>query len=337
MATVADIRCNPVFLDQLFEAGAEQVRVNSAHVSPDDFARMVGIIRDLRPATPILMDTKGPEIRTTALPRNIDSIEVNEGDLFTIAAAPDTPTTQGKIGLTFHAPGIFREGMRLLIDDATLEFEVVDATSSDGDVAVRAVNSGLLGSRKSVNIPGADISGLPAVTERDAANLTCAARLGIDMVAHSFVRNADDLRHVRGILNSAGGENVKLFAKIECESALCHFNEILEAADGILVARGDLGMEVKPELIPALQRAIISRTHAAGKPVIVATQFLNSMFNAPHATRADIADIAEATRQGADTLLLCGETAAGNYPVESAATMRRAIDCALIDGNQYLR
>lgn len=335
MATVADIRCNPVFLEDLFAAGAEQVRINSAHVSPGDFARMVEIIRMVRPQTPILMDTKGPEIRTTALHGGISAIEVSRGDIFTITPTPDAPTRPGVIGLTFHAPGVFSPGQHLLIDDATLEFEVT-AVDPDGTAIVKALTDGSLGSRKSVNIPGADISALPAVTERDAANLAMAASLGIDMVAHSFVRNASDVGHVRALLDAAGGRAVRLFAKIECESALNHFSEILDAADGILVARGDLGMEVKPELIPALQEAIIRRARLAGKPVIVATQFLNSMFNAPHPTRADIADIAQATRQGADTLLLCGETAAGNFPAESTAVMRRAIDCATVDGNNFL-
>lgn len=272
MATVADNRCEPDFLNSLFGAGATQVRVNSAHVSPDTFARMVGEIRQVRRATAILMDTKGPEIRTTALDSGCESLPITCGRRIRITGNPDEPTTTDTIALSYCPQGLLQPGHHLFIDDGAIDLEVVEPDTGHGAVAV-AVNSATLGSRKSVNLPGVDISALPAVTERDAVNLRMAAQLGIDMVAHSFVRSADDVRLVRSILREAGGVNVALYAKIECRMALDNFSHILREADGILVARGDLGMEIPQEFIPPVQQAIIDRAHRAGKPVIVATSF----------------------------------------------------------------
>lgn len=338
MATVANNRCNKTFVEGLIDCGASHFRINSAHVDPEQFREMVDTIRQCAPFGSILTDTKGPEIRTTDIENSMVALEVSKGDEFILEAASASSglTRAGHIVVNYdRIAEKVAKGIKVLFDDGELEMEVV---SGDGEQPrLKALNDGLLGCRKSLSIPGADISDLPAVTERDRRSLETAARLGVDIVAHSFVRSADDVKAVRKVLADAGGENVLLFSKIECRQGLEHFSEILEASDGILVARGDLGMEVNVELIPALQREIVKRTHEAGKPVIVATQFLQSMINSPRPTRAEITDIEQAVAQGTETLLLCGETAAGNYPLEAVATMRKAIYATGINVDDMLR
>lgn len=348
MATVADNRCTPEFLGELFSLGVEQVRVNSAHVGPERLAEMVGMMRGVNPAVEILTDTKGPEIRTGMIADGASQVAFSAGDEFVLLPASAGASTSPGESIPGESipgesiPGVialgcgplradsFAAGQRMLIDDGTVVMEVVGADAG-GYPVVRATADGVLLPRKGVTFPGITVDGLEAVTEADEANLRMAARLGLDMVAHSFVRSADDVMAVRKVLLSEGGAGVKLFAKIECVAGLSAFSSILEAADGILIARGDLGAEVDPALIPALQREIMMRCRRAGKPVIIATQFLQSMMTSPMATRAEMTDIAVAVGQGASTLLLCGETAAGAYPLEAVATMRRAIEGASAD------
>lgn len=340
MATVSDFRCEPDFLRALFGQGVSQVRINSAHVSPARLAEMTRIIRSVDPHVAILTDTKGPEIRTTPLaPGHEAGLVIARGDRMTIVDGRDGRafTAPGRIAVNYGGlRGKLAAGQSVLVDDGTLRFVVEDFTA-EGDAVVRCVTGGTLLDRKGIAFPGADLSDLPAVTFADAENLRQAALSGLDMVAHSFVRSREDVEAVRRILDENGGTATRLFAKIECKAALEHFTEILDAADGILVARGDLGTEIDPTLIPAVQRVLIERTLAAAKPVIVATQFLQSMMNSPMATRAEIADIAEATRQGASTLLLCGETAAGRYPLEAASVMSRAVANARFDAATIIR
>lgn len=330
MATMADNRCTAPFVDELIRAGASSVRVNSAHVSPDRFAEMVSVMRSVCPTLPILMDTKGPEIRIGEIPEGVGCIELFEGDEVTLRCTGE-PCTPDEISISYpHLASHVAPGSVILLDDGEIELRVT-ATKPDGGVVCRVVAPGALLSRKSLSVPGADITDLPAVTPRDAASLRAAAACRIAMVAHSFVRSADDLRRVRAILDENGPSGVKLFAKIECRGALARFDEILAEADGLLVARGDMGMEMPQEYIPALQAEIISRCRQAGKPVIVATQLLHSMMQHPRPTRAEVADIVECCREGADTLLLCGETAAGRYPVQAVMMMRRAIAASTLD------
>lgn len=330
MATMADVRCTTGFVEQLLEAGASSVRVNSAHVDPARFSQMVATMRSVCPGLPILMDTKGPEIRIGRFEEGLDEIELLSGDTLVLSHVPEYCTSK-VLALSYaNLAAHVVKGSRILLDDGDIELEV-SAVDASGNVSAKVISGGLLLPRKSLSVPGADITDLPAVTERDAASLRAAAREHIAMVAHSFVRSAEDLREVRAILEQNGPSGVMLIAKIECRGALARFDEILDEADGLLVARGDLGMEIAPEYIPSLQAEIISRCRQAGKPVIVATQMLHSMMTHPRPTRAEVADIAQACREGADTLLLCGETASGRYPVESVAMMRRAIEASTLD------
>lgn len=339
MATVANNRCTTEFIEGLVDNGASHFRINSAHVDADQFKQMVDTIRNVAPFGDILTDTKGPEIRTTDIADGRDRIDIEQGDVFILkpASADAGLTRRGVITVNYDriaetAP----VSTRILFDDGALEM-VVAGKNEEGFPVVHALNRGVLGARKSLSIPGADISDLPAVTERDRRSLVTAAKLGVEIVAHSFVRNADDVKRVRDVLTEAGGANVKLYSKIECRSGLEHFSEILEASDGILIARGDLGMEVPVEFLPALQRELVERTHAAGKPVIIATQFLQSMMSSPRPTRAEITDIETGAHQEAETLLLCGETAAGQYPFEAVATMRRAIMASNLNVDNMIR
>lgn len=331
MATMADVRCTPQFIGSLLAAGASSVRVNSAHVDPERFTDMVTTLRSVKPDIPILMDTKGPEIRIGAFADGMTVMHLRAGDHVTLRSSSE-PCEPGLLTVSYGRLAYHvAPGDRLLLDDGEIELRVIASDPAVGDVAAEVSAAGILLPRKSMSVPGADISDLPAVTERDAASLRAAAHERIAMVAHSFVRSADDIRRVRAILEENGRSGVSLIAKIECRAALARFDEILDEADGLLVARGDLGIEIDPTLIPVLQSEIIRRCRHAGKPVIVATQMLHSMIHHPRPTRAEVADIVQACREGASTLLLCGETASGEYPVEAVKMMHRAIASSDID------
>lgn len=318
MATVADHRCTPEFIRALHGEGLDAVRINSAHVTPESIQRMVAVIRSVDSGIKILMDTKGPEIRTADV---VAPIGINAGDVVEIASS-HCPCLPGRISVMVdNLHQFLSQGCHVLIDDGDLEFEV---THIDGTVVyAKALRSGELQSRKTVNVPGVEIPPLPAVSQRDHENICAARQVGIDMIAHSFVRSADDVAALR---REIAGTDIKLYSKIECREAIANFEEILAASDGILVARGDLGTQIPIPEIPALQYSILRRCREVGKPSIVSTQILHSMIFAPSPTRAEVSDIALAVMEGADTLLLCGETAQGQYPSQCVATMRHTIE-----------
>lgn len=319
VATVSDRRCDIPFLMQLFENGLNVVRMNSAHLDLTGFRRIVNNTRAVSPAIGILMDTKGPEIRTTT---NLDdrTIVINTGDKIDFIGNPAGFTTPAIIYLSYrHIAKDIKAGMHLLIDDGELDF-LID--SIDGDIIhATALNEGSLGSRKSVNIPGAKIN-LPALTDRDRVNIQHAIDLDIDFIAHSFVRRADDVKEIQKILDQHHSP-IKIISKIENQEGIDNIDEIIDASYGIMVARGDLGIEIPAERIPAIQSMIIKKCIKAHKPVIVATQMLHSMINNPRPTRAEVSDIANAVNQHTDALMLSGETAYGKYPLEAIATMSR--------------
>lgn len=317
VATVSDKRCEVDFIKSLYEAGVNVVRMNSAHLDYDGFKKIVENTRAANDSMAIMMDTKGPEIRTTATVSG-DAIEFHTGDLVKIIGNPEGKTSSSEIFLNYPdiAP-VLKAGDRLLIDDGEMEFEIV-AVDKDTVVA-RAGNDGWIGSRKSVNIPGVRID-LPAVTERDRRNIGYAVELGVDFIAHSFVRSAEDVKEVQSILDSYGADT-KIISKIENQEGIDNFDDILEASYGIMVARGDLGIEVPAERIPGIQSMLINKCITAHKPVIVATQMLHTMIEHPRPTRAEISDIANAVYQRADAMMLSGETAYGKYPVEAVRIM----------------
>lgn len=323
VATVSDKRCETEFIKSLAEAGVNVVRMNSAHLELEGFTSLVSHTREADDSLAIMMDTKGPEIRTTVTETG-GKVEFHTGDRVKILGRPDGITTGSEICLNYPAIAkALKVGDRLLIDDGEMAFTV---SGVEGDI-VEAVaeNDGLLGSRKSVNIPGVRID-LPAVTERDARNIGYAVKLGVDFIAHSFVRSAADVREVQSILEAHGAaDKIKVISKIENQEGIDNFDEILEASYGIMVARGDLGIEVPAERIPGIQSMMINKCIAAHKPVIVATQMLHTMIEHPRPTRAEISDVANAVYQRADAMMLSGETASGRYPVEAVRTMTSVV------------
>ncbi len=319
VATISDRRCDVEFIKSLAEAGVNIVRMNSAHMDYDGFRRVVENTRAADSSLGVMMDTKGPEIRTTVT-YNGEPVEYKAGDKVRFYGNPDGLTSEEDIYLNYKAIAkALKTGDRILIDDGELAFRVLGV---EGDtIYSEAENDGKLGPRKSVNLPGVKID-LPAVTERDRRNIGIAAHLGVDFIAHSFVRSAADVREVQRILDDLRSP-IKIISKIENQEGIDNFNEILNESYGIMVARGDLGIEVPAERIPGIQVMMINKCIAAHKPVIVATQMLHTMIEHPRPTRAEISDVANAVYQRADAMMLSGETANGKYPVEAVRTMTR--------------
>ncbi len=319
VATVADRRCDVDFLRSLEEAGMNVVRVNSAHMSEEGFAAIVRNTREASDALAVMLDTKGPEVRTTPNAEGAP-IAFAEGDTTELAGDPDSPTTRTRICVNYAGLVADLEvGRHVMIDDGELDFTV---EAIEGGVArLRANSDGVLDSRKGVNVPGAELH-LPAVSDRDRHMIALAERLDVDFIAHSFVRSAADVAEVQTVLDSMGS-SMKIISKIENQQGVDNFDEILEASYGIMIARGDLGIEVAAELIPGMQTMMVRKCIAAHKPVIVATQMLHSMIEHPRPTRAEVSDVANAVYQRADAMMLSGETAVGRYPVEAVETMAR--------------
>lgn len=319
IATISDKRCDVEFLRSLAAAGMNVVRVNSAHLDEGGMARIVANTREASDSLAVMLDTKGPEVRTTPNDEGAP-ITFAEGDRVELVGDPDSATTRGRICVTYRdIAADIAPGRHVIIDDGELDFEV---ESVEGAVArLRATNTGTLGSRKTVNIPGVELR-LPAVSERDRRMIAAADRLDVDFVAHSFVRSAEDVLAVQAVLDNLGS-SMKIVSKIENQQGVDNFDAILEASYGIMIARGDLGIEVAAERIPGIQTALVRKCISAHKPVIVATQMLHSMIEHPRPTRAEVSDVANAVYQQADAVMLSGETAAGRYPREAVETMAR--------------
>lgn len=319
VATISDKRCDIDFIRALVDAGINVVRMNSAHLDYDGFKKIVENTRAADESLGIMMDTKGPEVRTTATSDG-SPIEFSTGDIVEIIGDPEGLTSHSRICFNYKdIANDVKPGNRLLIDDGEMGFMIRAVNPETGVITAVAENDGTLGSRKSVNIPGVRIE-LPAVTERDARNIGYAVELGVDFIAHSFVRSAEDVKAVQAILDSYGAET-KIISKIENQEGIDNFDEILDASYGIMVARGDLGIEVPAEKIPGMQMMMISKCIRRHKPVIVATQMLHSMIHNPRPTRAEVSDIANAVYQRTDAIMLSGETANGKYPVEAVKVM----------------
>ena len=320
VATLSDRRCTEAFVRQLHDAGMDVVRINSAHVTVEGAEHIVRTVHAVDPAIAIMIDTKGPEIRVTAVDASYgDGIRFAAGDRVAVrGSSGGDATTRGTIYL--NVPAIVRDiavGARLLVADGELEV----TGRSDAELECRFVTGGVLRSRKSVNVPGVAID-LPSVTERDRRFIEWAVRSDVDFVAHSFVRSARDVAAVQELLDACGSP-MKIISKIENREGLEHLDEIVEASYGIMVARGDLGVELPAEAIPGAQRRIVEKCIAAKRPVIIATQMLYSMVHAPRPTRAEVSDVAGAIYERVDAVMLSDETAAGEYPAESVATMAR--------------
>ena len=305
------------------DAGMDVARLNMSHGDHDDHERMYRLVRDASDASGhaigIFADLQGPKIR---LERFADGpVKVEEGDAFTITTR-DVDGDASLAGTTYKGlPGDVRVGDPILIDDGKVSLEVTGV--SETDVETRVVVGGKLSDHKGINLPGVPVS-VPALSEKDVDDLRWALRVGVDFVALSFVRSAADAEDVRAVMTEEQ-VHVPVIAKIEKPQALENIEGIIDAFDGIMVARGDLGVECPLEDVPVHQKLLIDRARANAKPVIVATQMLESMIDAPRPTRAEASDCANAVLDGADALMLSGETSVGAHWVEAIRTMSRII------------
>ena len=315
VASISDRRCDQDFIRSLFEAGMNVVRMNTAHADEQGIKNIINNVRRVSHHIGILIDTKGPEVRTTGCDQ---PIAYKAGDVVKIFGRPEMDTTHDIINLSYaDFAADVHEGCHILFDDGALDMLVIGINGPA--VIAQVQNDGVLGSHKSVNVPGVHIA-LPTLTKKDRKNIKLAIDQDIDFIAHSFVRSAADVRAVQAILD-AYNSDIKIISKIENQEGVDNIDEIIEASYGIMIARGDLGIEVPIERIPGIQRQIIRKCVRAKKPVIVATQMLHTMINNPRPTRAEVTDIANAIYYRTDALMLSGETASGKYPVEAVRTM----------------
>ncbi|MBQ5512705.1 MAG: pyruvate kinase [Bacteroidales bacterium] len=317
VATISDRRCDVDFIRSLYDAGMNVARINTAHADFDATRQMIANIRSVSNSIAILIDTKGPEIRTTQAG---DGFAVNEGDTVYFAGSLDKECGDGfiyvnRIGFENDVPF----GKRILIDDGDIAFETVDR--DENGLKCKVLNSGIVKSRKSVNVPGVPIK-LPSLSEKDKKFIQLAIEEDITFIAHSFVRCKEDVICIQQILDEAKSK-IKIIAKIENQQGVDNIDEILDHAYGIMIARGDLGIEIEAERIPAIQKELNRKAIDHLKPVIVATQMLHTMINNPRPTRAEVSDVANAIYDGADAVMLSGETASGQYPVEAVKTMSK--------------
>jgi pyruvate kinase len=305
---------------ELALAGMNVVRLNFSHGTHDDHKKVIEHIRAVAQkigySLPILMDLQGPKIRVGHMTDGGQHIVAGEY----VSLTPDTEVLGTSNLIPIDYPTLTkdaRSGDTILLDDGLFEFRVVK--TEGGIVTAQVVNGGYLKSRKGVNLPGVKLS-IPATSEKDIEDLEFGLKMGVDLVALSFVRSADDVQNLISRIRSAGS-NAGIIAKIEKPEALENFEEILEETDGIMVARGDLGIEVPSETVPLHQKRMIRACKAAGKPVITATQMLESMITNPRATRAESSDVANVVLDGTDAIMLSGETASGKYPIEAVKVM----------------
>jgi pyruvate kinase len=313
----------PVFRD-LVRAGVDVVRLNFSHGTHPEKQALINMIRKVsreehKPLC-ILADLQGPKIRTSKL-KDHQPVLLKAGDRLTITPR-EVQGTASLVGTTFKtlAENV-EQGSRILLSDGLIELRVHEVEGDD--VICEIINGGMLGENKGINLPGIPVR-VPSLTEKDTEDLEFALKAGVDAIAVSFVRTAEDVRLVRNRVTAYGGETW-IIAKLEKPQAIEHLDAILAAADAIMVARGDLGVEVPPERVPAIQKHIIRRAAEFRKPVITATQMLESMIENPRPTRAEVSDVANAVYDGTDAVMLSGESAVGKYPVETVAMMARIV------------
>lgn len=299
------------------------MRLNFSHGDFEEHGARIKTIRQISKETgkhvAILLDTKGPEIRTGSYAEGDVKYDLVEGDKIVVTTDYSFKGNKDKISVSY--PNItkdLKKGDTILLDDGLIGLLVDEVLETEIKCTVK--NSGSLGQKKGVNLPGVSVS-LPALAQKDIEDLKFGCREGLDYVAASFIRKASDVAQVRKVLDENGGENIKIISKIENQEGIDNFDEILKLSDGIMVARGDLGVEVPVEKVPFMQKEMIRKCNEAGKPVITATQMLDSMQRNPRPTRAEASDVANAILDGTDAVMLSGESANGKYPVEAVRTM----------------
>ena len=325
IATIGPASSDPSVFAAMCRAGVNVARLNFSHGTHEEQLAKIRMIQKVREELDlpiaIMLDTKGPEVRTGLL-FDGKKVAVKTGDKIVVTAQPTSEDFHGTaehISLDYLAlPSEVEKGSLILIDDGLVALEVESVSGQDMTCVVK--NDGLIGERKGVNMPNVNIS-LPAITERDRQDILFGLTANIDYIAASFIRDGESVRGIRKLCRENGGEHVTIFPKIECALGVENFDEILEASDGIMVARGDLGVEVPFTELPAIQKQLITTCRLLGTRVITATEMLESMIQNPRPTRAEISDVANAVYDGTSAIMLSGETAAGKYPVQAVETM----------------
>lgn len=313
---------SPETMKKLIDAGMNVARFNFSHGSHEEHLGRLKTLRKLRKETskPVaaLLDTKGPEIRLKNFKDG--GVDLADNQIFTLTTR-DVEGTQDIVSITYKdLPKDVSEGVHILIDDGLVEMVVQKV--NDTDITCRVVNGGHISDKKGVNVPNVELS-MPFVSPRDYKDLVFGVQEDFDFVAASFTRTAQDIKDIRKILKEHGGEKIQIIAKIENNQGVKNIDEIIDAADGVMVARGDMGVEIPLEDVPVIQKMIIKKVYEAGKFVVTATQMLDSMITHPRPTRAEATDVANAVYDGTSAIMLSGETAAGKYPVDAVATMDR--------------
>lgn len=313
VATISDKRCDVDFLTELYENGMDVVRLNTAHQNHADTLKVVENVRAVSDKIALLLDTKGPEVRTCDMEK---TLVVKEGEEVLITSKK----VDGKQSFNVNYSGFVKDidkGHLVLIDDGETGLEVID--KKEDRLICTVLNDGEIQNNKSINVPDVSIS-LPSLTQKDRDYIKFAAENNLDFIAHSFVRNKQDVLDVQAILDKHNSK-AKIIAKIENREGVDNVEEILDHAYGIMIARGDLGIEIAAEEVPIVQKKLINICVGRAQPVITATQMLHTMIKSPRPTRAEVSDIANAVFDGTDALMLSGETAYGDYPLESVQTM----------------
>ena len=324
-------------LEKMLNAGMNVARLNFSHGSHEEHENAIKTFRTVRDrlgiAAAVLLDTKGPEIRLCDFENGKEVLEA--GDEF-ILTSQECSGTKEKVSITYkQLASQVSTGTAILIDDGRVRLEVIETTETD--IICRVVSGGKVSNRKGVNIPGTSLD-LDYISEADRRDILFGIKMDVDYIAASFVRRGEDVKELRKLLDDNGGEKIRIISKIENMEGIENFDDILSLSDGIMVARGDMGVEVDFEKLPGIQKKFIKACCKAGKPVITATQMLESMTNSPAPTRAEITDVANAVFDGTSAVMLSGESAAGQYPVETVETMAKIVMQAERDAedvNQY--
>ena len=320
VCTLGPVSENEETLRELIKNGLNVCRLNFSHGSHEEHKGRMDLVKKLREElnmpTAILLDTKGPEIRTGKF--DVPEVLLEEGQTFTITMK-DVMGDKERCTVSYKGlANDVKAGDTILIDDGLVGLTVKEINGDD--IVCEVQNSGIVKNHKGVNVPGVKVN-LPAITEKDRSDIEFGIEQGIDFIAASFVRKVSDVLAIREILEENNATHIKIISKIENQEGVDNLDEIIEVSDGIMVARGDLGVEIPTEEIPVVQKLMIKKCNEAGKPVITATQMLDSMIRNPRPTRAEVTDVANAIYDGTDAIMLSGETAAGKYPVEAVKTM----------------
>lgn len=309
-------------LEQLIRSGMNVARLNFSHGDHEEHARRIANIRKACERTgrtvAIMLDTKGPEIRTGKL--RVEEAELFQGEEIILTTEEISGDAQ-RVSVTYdRLPQDVQIGSLILVDDGLIGLKVKRVENTE--IICDIVNGGVLKSRKGVNVPGVKVN-LPGITDKDADDIRFGIEQGVDFIAASFVRKASDVLEIRELLEQHEATHIQIISKIENQEGVNNLDEVLEVSDGLMVARGDLGVEIPAEEVPLVQKAMIKKCNRVAKPVITATQMLDSMQRNPRPTRAEASDVANAILDGTDAIMLSGETAAGKYPIESVETMAR--------------